>query len=204
MKVDFNKKHKKNVLIIIISILIIMLIVAIIAIIVFRKKPAEITGPTIDNQGEYLQESIEEYVSDKLIPRNIYDFTKEYSGSVSRDTLYEKLYLVSRYLPDLCDGINKAKDLSSFYQANSASIEKYLGIQNYNTFEFLAEYLKEHDVSGHEVEYCSYNIGTANNTVDYCEFEMEFKYNNLDPLEFSMRLSMQDTVLRPILMTLPK
>ena len=83
-----NKRNKK--LKIAIKILIIVLVIAIVAFAIYLilyDKPA--SADELPDWEAAVAET-KEYLSDKVVPQHIYDFSKEYSGKIERDDIYEQ------------------------------------------------------------------------------------------------------------------
>ena len=148
-----NKRNKK--LKIAIKILIIILVIAIVAFAIYLilyDKPASADELP---DWEAAEQRTREYLSDKIIPQHIYDFTKEYTGELDRNILYEHLYTLSKYLPDLCEDL-KRNDAKSYYAKNKQEIKKYLEIENEEDFIKFSEFCEQNDVSGLNIEYCAF------------------------------------------------
>ena len=102
---------------------------------------------------------------------DIYDFSKEYKGDVNRNILYEKLYVISSFLPDLSKDL-KSMDTKKYYAHNSSQIKNYLGIENEAEFTELAKYLENNDISDATFQYCAYHSGSLIQDSKYSQFQI--------------------------------
>lgn len=197
-KKQSNKSQK------IMKILIILLAIAIVILAIFlrltsKSKSEEVVQP----DWEAFAISSKEYLKDKVIPQHIYDFAIEYTGETDRNEMYEQLYIISRFLPDLCSDL---KDISAedYYSRFASEIKKYLGIETKNEFVELAEYLKENDVAGLTFEYCTYHSGTLEKGQTYSTFQIDFKYENHDAITFNMGILNNNAYNKSVLKLIAK
>lgn len=181
-----NVKKKKLKIIIILLIILVIALIALAALMREPEVPKEVTDIVPDRE-KFAAES-KEYLKDKVIPQHIYDFSTEYTGNVDRNELYERLYTISRFLPDLCSDL-KLTDAKSYYSEFSSTIKEYLGIETESEFLKLAEYLEENDVSGLNFEYCVYHTGSLVTGSKYSSFQMDFKYETSDSITLNMEIS---------------
>lgn len=177
-----NKKGKKYFKFLIIGILICIIILCISLIIVVMSKSNE----KIDLSQK--EKNISEYINGKVIPQGISRFERDYKGKVERDKLYEQLYSISKYLPDLVANLKNVTDFEEYYSENIDDIKKYIGIDNCDEFVKIANYLVEHDISTDEFNYCVYEKETMFNCNEYSTFKMKFNYKSYGDIEFEVKL----------------
>ena len=184
------KNTKKSFKKIIIMILVILLVIILILLAKSLSKPKVIREAENEKIDMYdIDAAAREYLKDKVIPQHIYDFSKEYKGSVDRNVLYERLYTVSRYLPDLCSDL-KIVDAKDYYAKFSKQIKEYLGIGTESEFLKLASYLKENDVSELEFEYCAYISGSiVPADSKYYKMQINFKYETKDEITLGFKIA---------------
>ena len=180
-----KKKDNRKKLLIIIVLVIVILIVLLIALVKSKKTNGNESFRQIDYEAE--QKRIEEYFSDKVIPQGIYDFTMEYGGNINRNDMYQSLYAITRYLPDLCSSLKDNKS-SDFYAKNKSQIETCLGIETEEEFDKLVKHLENTDLSDSVLEYCAYRKGSLTKSGDGWYFYMDFKYSDYSSIVFYMRV----------------
>ena len=145
------KLTKKRVLIILIIALILFLVILITKNYLEDEKNKEVN--LTDEQ--LTSQSVEDYTSDKVIPRQFQTLYSNYKGQNSKNDLYRSLNnLVYNYLPNLFNqikGLNDAQILQLF-ENNKSEIEENLGIRNVQDFTELVKYLQTINYNNNEFE----------------------------------------------------
>jgi hypothetical protein len=176
-----NLKKKK----IIIVLILICIIIVIFSLVELNKNIKFRNEESLEGKSD--SEIYKEYVSNRVIPQNIYEFSRNYTGNVSRDELYKQLYQISKYLPKLCKEL-KATDATKYFNENTELIKEYLGITKVDDFISFAEYIEENDVSGKDFEYCTYEEESLIKDSIYWDFYIGFKYSDMEAVKFKMKI----------------
>lgn len=197
-KVKFkNKTSKFNK-----KILIVLLVIVIIVIVVILNRPKKQVQVGEEPDWEQFVADTKEYLNDKVLPQNIYDFSHEYVGEYSKDEIYQNFYTLSRYFPDLCSDLKKT-DEKGYYSRFSDKIKEYMGIENESEFLEVAEIFKQNDVSGLEFEYCRYNSNSFKKEENYSTFEIDFKYKDIEPITIKLEVLNKKVYNKPMLKVIP-
>ena len=181
-----------------IKILILILIIVIVIFSIYLRLSDKPKSETIKPNFDSVKKNSEEYLKDKVIPQHIYDFSVEYDGEIERNEIYEKLYDISRFLPELCLDL-KNTDVKEYYSNSSNKIKKYLGIQTEDEFIKFNEFLEENDVSNLDFKYCEYYSGSLVKDQDYSNFQIDFCYDNNKILTFNMGIVNKYVYNKPII-----
>ena len=143
------KKKKK-------IILVILIVLAIILVICFsilnKYKNAEKKYETEIVDGQYtqqdldiIQESVESYVSDKVVPTGISKLYGKYKGENELSDLYRGIKKVSDYIPLISEKLNGKSDadIKKYYDANKKEVTQNTGIIKSEDFVNFAKYILE-------------------------------------------------------------
>ena len=203
-----NKKNKIKIrkpnykLRIAIRILIIILIILVFVFSIYLRVSDKPKAETVEPNWEGFEAHVEEYFKDKVIPQHIYDFYVEYKGEIEKKEIYEDLYIISEYLPDLCSDL-KEVDEKTYYSKFADKIKNYIGIETESEFVKLSNFLKENDVSNLAFEYCSYHPNSIVKDDIYSNFQMDFCYENDTILTFNMGVVNEFVYKKPVLKIIP-
>lgn len=165
--------------------LIIIIVVIVIIVVVKKSVNKKVVNEVAQTDEQILQEQVENYTKDKLLPRGIAELMTKYDGQNDKNDLYESLNtLVYDYLPKLFEDIDGLDDgqLSNYFNNNKAEIETNLGINQEDDFNKLAKYLQTLNYGDSKFEYCeidSNSYRTAGRNA-YLSFVIKFKYENKD------------------------
>ncbi|MGN1298912.1 MAG: hypothetical protein ACI4UE_02890 [Candidatus Scatovivens sp.] len=188
-----NRKIKKNKNRIKILILICILIVLILFIIL---KWIEINKNKPKSNNEIINEQVENYLSDKLCPRNISNLYSNYKGKNDKNDLYRNLKIFVNGLPEFTNKIREKneEELIPFFKNNNKYIYEYLGIEEQEDFIKISKYLQENDVTNMEFDYCEiYEDSYKLENEEYLTFNMKFVYK-----EKTIRLKIFFSMLKGI------
>lgn len=141
-------------------------------------------------------------INPKIIPFSAIQFEEQYIGEIPKETFYEKLYIISEYLPKLSKDLKKASNLEKYYKKRKDRLEENLGIEKLSEFKELAEYLKQHDISETEYAYCSYERNSLVTNVYYSDMVMKFVYKNKQELTFKIKLLNKKAANKPMVKVL--
>ena len=172
---------KKKVLIILIIALILFLVILITKNYLEDEKNKEVN--LTDEQ--LISKSVEDYTSDKVIPRQFQTLYTNYKGENSKNDLYRSLNnLVYNYLPNLFNqikGLNDAQILQLF-ENNKSEIEENLGIRNVQDFTELVKYLQTINYNNNEFEVSEIDTESYKSAGQgaYLRFVIKLKYKDLD------------------------
>lgn len=172
---------KKKVLIILIIALILFLVILITKNYLEDEKNKEVN--LTDEQ--LISQSVEDYTSDKVIPRQFQTLYTNYKGENSKNDLYRSLNnLVYNYLPNLFNqikGLNDAQILQLF-ENNKSEIEENLGIRNVQDFTELVKYLQTINYNNNEFEVSEIDTESYKSAGQgaYLRFVIKLKYKDLD------------------------
>lgn len=175
------KLTKKRVLIILIIALILFLVILITKNYLEDEKNKEVN--LTDEQ--LTSQSVEDYTSDKVIPRQFQTLYSNYKGQNSKNDLYRSLNnLVYNYLPNLFNqikGLNDAQILQLF-ENNKSEIEENLGIRNVQDFTELVKYLQTINYNNNEFEVSEIDTESYKSAGQgaYLRFVIKLKYKDLD------------------------
>lgn len=175
------KLTKKRVLIILIIALILFLVILITKNYLEDEKNKEVN--LTDEQ--LTSQSVEDYTSDKVIPRQFQTLYSNYKGQNSKNDLYRRLNnLVYNYLPNLFNqikGLNDAQILQLF-ENNKSEIEENLGIRNVQDFTELVKYLQTINYNNNEFEVSEIDTESYKSAGQgaYLRFVIKLKYKDLD------------------------
>ena len=175
------KLTKKKVLIILI--ILIILFVAILLVKNYLEDNANQTANLTDEQ--LMVQQVEDYTSDKVIPRQFQTLYSNYDGENSKNDLYRSLNnLVYDYLPNLfkqINGINDAQILKLF-EENKNDIKENLGIRNVEDFTNIVKYLQTIKFNNNQFEVSEIDTESYRSAGQgsYLSFIIKLKYENLD------------------------
>lgn len=175
------KLTKKRVLIILIIALILFLVILITKNYLEDEKNKEVN--LTDEQ--LTSQSVEDYTSDKVIPRQFQTLYSNYNGQNSKNDLYRSLNnLIYNYLPNLFNqikGLNDAQILQLF-ENNKSEIEENLGIRNVQDFTELVKYLQTINYNNNEFEVSEIDTESYKSAGQgaYLRFVIKLKYKDLD------------------------
>lgn len=141
-------------------------------------------------------------INPKVIPFSAILFEEEYIGEIPKETFYEKLYIISEYLPKLSNDIKKTSNLDKYYKKKKDKLEENLGIEKLSEFKEIANYLKEHDISETEYAYCSYERNSLVTNVHYSDLNLKFVYKNKQELTFKIKLLNKKAINKPMVKVL--
>ena len=180
------KKNKKALLKIIILLLILLIVFCIM--LFFLKKQNN-----TQSDEEIQEEMIENYTSDKTIPRAMSTLYSHYKGNRSLNDLYRNLDVFVKYLPELSDNIYTLNEteLKQYYSTNKNTIIQNLGIRNEESFIQFAQYINSYDLNGKEFNYCEIDKDTYRNSEEgYLVFNIQFYFNGIEkPLNLEIHFS---------------
>ena len=174
-------KFLKKILIALILIIVVIVIIVVVKKSVNKKVVNEVT----QTDEQILQEQVENYTKNKLLPRGVAELMTKYDGQNDKNDLYESLNtLVYDYLPKLFEDIDGLGDsqLSDYFNKNKSEIKTMLGINQEDDFTKLAKYLQTLNYGNDNFEYCeidSNSYRTAGKNA-YLSFIIKFKYENQD------------------------
>lgn len=176
-----DKKYKILRKIIIIFINILILLYTFLNIVNYRKQKYE-----EENRFVSRDEIQEEYMSDKYFPSGCYAFSKKYEGKINADELYKNIYIFVNYISEIYPTIQKEDEsyFKSYFDENSKKIETITGINEYNEFIKMIEYLKGEKQSGEIGKYqtSSFDTKTIETKNRWIEVNLNIKYSNLDSM----------------------
>lgn len=141
---------------------------------------------------QLLEQSIENYTSDKVIPRQFQTLYSNYDGENSKNDLYRSLdNLVYDYLPNLFNQINGINDaqILKLFENNKSAIEENLGIRNVEDFTKLVKYLQTINFNNNQFEVSEIDTESYRSAGQgsYLSFIIKLKYENLDQ-DISLRV----------------
>lgn len=194
-----NNKLKK----VLIFLLIIIIIISIISLLKNLYINSKLENERIEDL-KAAAEYTKEYLKDRVIPQHIYDFSLEYSGEVDRNEIYEQLYKISRFLPDICSDLKNNNNVNEYYSKYSNDIKNYLGIQSSEEFSKLVDYLNKNDISKSNFEYCRYHTGSLVKNQTYSNIEMDFKYENHEEITLKIGVLNKKVKNQPVLKIIMK
>ena len=152
-------------------------------IILFENQGVKLEVNLTDEQ--LTSQSVEDYTSDKVIPRQFQTLYSNYKGQNSKNDLYRSLNnLVYNYLPNLFNqikGLNDAQILQLF-ENNKSEIEENLGIRNVQDFTELVKYLQTINYNNNEFEVSEIDTESYKSAGQgaYLRFVIKLKYKDLD------------------------
>ncbi len=182
------KLTKKKVLIVLIILIILFVIILLVK--NYLEDNANQAANLTDEQ--LMVQQVEDYTSDKVIPKQFQTLYSNYEGQNSKNDLYSSLNnLVYDYLPNLFNQINGINDaqILNLFENNKSEIEENLGIRNIEDFTNLVKYLQTIKFDNNEFE--SSEIDTESyrsaGQGSYLSFIIKLKYENLDQ-EINLRV----------------
>ena len=182
------KLTKKKVLIVLIILIILFVIIFLVK--NYLEDNANQAANLTDEQ--LMVQQVEDYTSDKVIPKQFQTLYSNYEGQNSKNDLYSSLNnLVYDYLPNLFNQINGINDaqILNLFENNKSEIEENLGIRNIEDFTNLVKYLQTIKFDNNEFE--SSEIDTESyrsaGQGSYLSFIIKLKYENLDQ-EINLRV----------------
>lgn len=167
-----------------IIILVIMLIILLIALIILYNNPT-------DKTLRYIYNTKEEGNID-IMPTNVDKLFEVYSGNVNQRSLYKAMYCfateyVEKYYLDTKNLSNDG--IEEYFDSNSKSIEKELGISDKDKFNSFCENLKN-NLSGDNLNLVSYTINPnyIKRTTSSTECSIVIKYDNNSKIAFYLSI----------------
>ena len=182
------KLTKKKVLIVLIILIILFVIILLVK--NYLEDNANQAANLTDEQ--LMVQQVEDYTSDKVIPKQFQTLYSNYEGQNSKNDLYSSLNnLVYDYLPNLFNQINGINDaqILKLFENNKSEIEENLGIRNIEDFTNLVKYLQtiKFDNNGFESSEIDTESYRSAGQGSYLSFIIKLKYENLDQ-EINLRV----------------
>lgn len=182
------KLTKKKVLIVLIILIILFVIILLVK--NYLEDNANQAANLTDEQ--LMVQQVEDYTSDKVIPKQFQTLYSNYEGQNSKNDLYSSLNnLVYDYLPNLFNQINGINDaqILNLFENNKSEIEENLGIRNIEDFTNLVKYLQtiKFDNNGFESSEIDTESYRSAGQGSYLSFIIKLKYENLDQ-EINLRV----------------
>lgn len=182
------KLTKKKVLIVLIILIILFVIILLVK--NYLEDNANQAANLTDEQ--LMVQQVEDYTSDKVIPKQFQTLYSNYEGQNSKNDLYSSLNnLVYDYLPNLFNQINRINDaqILNLFENNKSEIEENLGIRNIEDFTNLVKYLQtiKFDNNGFESSEIDTESYRSAGQGSYLSFIIKLKYENLDQ-EINLRV----------------
>ena len=182
------KLTKKKVLIVLIILIILFVIILLVK--NYLEDNANQAANLTDEQ--LMVQQVEDYTSDKVIPKQFQTLYSNNEGQNSKNDLYSSLNnLVYDYLPNLFNQIKRINDaqILNLFENNKSEIEENLGIRNIEDFTNLVKYLQtiKFDNNGFESSEIDTESYRSAGQGSYLSFIIKLKYENLDQ-EINLRV----------------
>ncbi len=183
-----NKKKFKRFSIIFLIILCILLVI-LIFFLTKTKKETLVDGLHTQEDLEIMDDEIDSYLSDKIVPVGMSTLYGKYKGNNDLNDIYRSLYRFINYLPTLSKKVQSKDEsgIESFYESNKAKIEENTGINNSEDFKKFISYLNSIGYSAEKYKNCEIDTSTFNNSNNYFSFNISF---NFEGFENKMKLKL--------------
>ena len=131
---------------------------------------------------ELINQSVDNYLSDKITPRGIAKLYGAYSGDNDINDMYRGIYRFVNYLPELSENVkyDDLEKINEFYNENLNKIKENLGIVNQEDFVKFIEFLNKNNYHGEKFIDCQLDSKTFKNKNSYFTFEITFNFEKLD------------------------
>lgn len=131
---------------------------------------------------ELINQSVDNYLSDKITPRGIAKLYGAYSGDNDINDMYRGIYRFVNYLPELSENVkyDDLEKINEFYNENLNKIKENLGIVNQEDFVKFIEFLNKSNYHGEKFIDCQLDSKTFKNKNSYFTFEITFNFEKLD------------------------
>lgn len=138
---------------------------------------------------DIIEEQIDTYVSDKVIPKGMSTIYSKYSGENDVNDIYRGLYKLIDYLPKIAKKVDykDAESIEKFYEKNSEEINESLKIKGVEKFKKIVAYLDGVGYDGQTFVECEIDDSTYSNNYKYMSFNLYFKFEGIE--EFKLKVS---------------
>lgn len=131
---------------------------------------------------ELINQSVDNYLSDKITPRGIAKLYGAYNGDNDINNMYRGIYKFVNYLPELSKKVkyDDLENIKNFYNENSNAIKENIGIINQEDFIKFIEFLNKNNYHGEDFIDCQLDSETFKNKNSYFTFEITFNFEKLE------------------------
>lgn len=138
---------------------------------------------------DIIEEQIDTYLSDKVIPKGMSIIYSKYSGENDVNDIYRGLYKLIDYLPKIAKKVDykDTKSIEKFYEKNSEEINESLKIKGVEKFKKIVAYLDKVGYDGQAFVECEIDDSTYVNNYKYMSFNLHFKFEGIE--EFKLKVS---------------
>lgn len=183
---------RKNILKLI-SILIVICIIAIVSIVKIRNYIREtviVDGMRTQKDIDDIQKQVENYVSDKIVPKGLSRLYGTYKGDNDLNDIYRSIYSFVNYLPTISKKVKYDNEdaIISYYESNKNDIKEKIGISKQEDFLKLIEYLNKVGYHGEKFVSCEIDSSTFDEGRKYFSFELTFNFENFSN-NFKLKLN---------------
>lgn len=141
---------KKKIILVILIILGISLVICLTVLNQYKNSEEKYDTETVDGiytqkDIDIIQESVDNYVSDKVVPTGISKLYGQYQGNNDLSDLYRGIKKVSDYIPLISEKLNGKSDtdIKKYYDTNKKEIIQNTGIIDSEDFVNFAKYILE-------------------------------------------------------------
>lgn len=179
----------KKVLKICMSVLVIIALVLVLMIFIINTNAKQDSLYTKEDL-ELINQSVNNYLSDKITPKGIAKLYGAYDGDNDINDMYRGIYRFVNYLPELSKKVkyDDLEDIKDFYNENSNAIKENIGIVNQEDFIQFIEFLNKNNYHGEDFIDCQLDSKTFKNKNSYFTFEISFNFEKLES-DFRLLLS---------------
>lgn len=179
----------KKVLKICMSVLVIIALVLVLMIFIINTNAKQDSLYTKEDL-ELINQSVNNYLSDKITPKGIAKLYGAYDGDNDINDMYRGIYRFVNYLPELSKKVkyDDLEDIKEFYNENSNAIKENIGIVNQEDFIQFIEFLNKNNYHGEDFIDCQLDSKTFKNKNSYFTFEISFNFEKLES-DFRLLLS---------------
>lgn len=151
-----------------------------------------------ENTNKY--EEAQEYLDERIIPRNLYELLSKCTGNVDKEEIYKKLNMFVIYIPELQKDVKdfSENELKVYFKNNSNIIIEKTGIDNFEEFLKLKKYIATNNVYESEFSYASIVKNTVVNEDDKTRLHVELVYKDKKTINIEVQVNNNNNSIKII------
>lgn len=175
-----RKKRLFSFIIILLVLLVVM--IGVYEVLQYKRKHVIVDGIHTQEDLDLIDEQIDNYLSDKIVPVGLSKLYGAYKGSNDLNDMYRGIYSFVNYISKVSKKVDfsNEKDISNFYQKNKDDIKKNLGLLEEKEFIKVIKYLDKTGYNGQNFIDCKLDSSTFAVGGGYFSYKLTFNFENLE------------------------